>query len=139
MASERLHLHICEQLRDLVEILQDPSPPPVCLPEDTKTGSADPSQVSYTEDHGDVTSDAVPRFHLEKAVSHESLVIGAIENAFKHMVRILCLWDHLVQPLGAPLPCLFLHQLNSTGKRQLCSKEGIAERAPSMMVSERAL
>ncbi|KAF4797265.1 Protein phosphatase 1J [Turdus rufiventris] len=85
MASERLHLHICEQLRDLVEILQDPSPPPICLPPDTRTGSADPNQVSYTEDHGEVPNDAVPRFHLEKAVSHESLVIGAIENAFKRM------------------------------------------------------
>lgn len=89
MASERLHLHICEQLRDLVEILQDPSPPPICLPLDTRTGSADPNQVSYTEDHGEVLNDAVPRFHVEKAVSHESLVIGAIENAFKRMVRIL--------------------------------------------------
>ncbi|KAI1231088.1 hypothetical protein IHE44_0008534 [Lamprotornis superbus] len=85
MASERLHLHICEQLRDLVEILQDPSPPPICLPHDTKTSPADPTQVSYTEDHGEVPNNAVPRFHLEKAVSHESLVIGAIENAFKHM------------------------------------------------------
>lgn len=138
MASERLHLHICEQLRDLVEILQDPSPPPICLPHDTRAGSADPNQVSSTEDHGEVPNDAVPRFHLEKAVSHESLVIGAIENAFKHMVRILCLWDHL----GHPWEHLFavcLHQLDPTGKRQLCSKEGMAERAPSLVISERVL
>ncbi|XP_010022726.1 PREDICTED: protein phosphatase 1J, partial [Nestor notabilis] len=81
MASERLHLHISEQLRDLVDILQDPSPPPICLPH----GPVELSQVPFTEDDGDVPSDAVPRFHLEKAVSHESLVIGAIENAFKHM------------------------------------------------------
>uniref|UniRef100_A0A8C9UH83 Protein phosphatase, Mg2+/Mn2+ dependent 1J n=1 Tax=Serinus canaria TaxID=9135 RepID=A0A8C9UH83_SERCA len=66
MASERLHLHICEQLRELA-------------------GSADPNQMSNAEDRGEVLNDAVPRFHLEKAVSHESLVIGAIENAFKHM------------------------------------------------------
>ncbi|XP_077046659.1 protein phosphatase 1J isoform X2 [Agelaius phoeniceus] len=88
MASERLHLHICEQLRELVEILQDPSPPPICLPHDTQTGSADPSQMSNEEDRGEVPNDAVPRFHLEKAVSHESLVIGAIENAFKHMALL---------------------------------------------------
>ncbi|XP_062482572.1 protein phosphatase 1J isoform X3 [Pezoporus occidentalis] len=81
MASERLHLHICEQLRDLVDILQDPSPPPICLPH----GPVELSRVPLTEDDGEVPSDAVPRFHLEKAVSHESLVIGAIENAFKHM------------------------------------------------------
>ncbi|XP_048184063.1 protein phosphatase 1J [Corvus hawaiiensis] len=85
MASERLHLHICEQLRDLVEILQDPSPPPICLPHNTETDSADPNHMSYAEDHGEVLNDAVPQIHLEKAVSHESLVIGAIENAFKHM------------------------------------------------------
>ncbi|KAM6295284.1 protein phosphatase 1J [Aegotheles albertisi] len=78
MASKRLHLHICEQLRDLVDILQDPSPPPICLPQE-------PSRVPLAEDDREVPNDAVPRFHLEKAVSHESLVIGAIENAFKHM------------------------------------------------------
>ncbi|XP_074384410.1 protein phosphatase 1J isoform X3 [Zonotrichia albicollis] len=88
MASERLHLHICEQLRELVEILQDPSPPPICLPHDTQSGSADTNQMSNAEGCGEVPSDAVPRFHLEKAVSHESLVIGAIENAFKHMALL---------------------------------------------------
>lgn len=124
MASERLHLHICEQLRELVEILQDPSPPPICLPHDTQTGSADPNMMSNAEDRGEVLNDAVPRFHLEKAVSHESLVIGAIENAFKHMVRMLCLWDHLEHPLRAPLCCLCLHQLDPPGERQLWGLQG---------------
>ncbi|KFV03243.1 Protein phosphatase 1J, partial [Pterocles gutturalis] len=85
MASKHLHLHICEQLRDLVDILQDPSPPPLCLPPDAGASPTEPSRVSLAEDNGEVPNDAVPRFHLEKAVSHESLVIGAIENAFKHM------------------------------------------------------
>uniref|UniRef100_A0A8B9SS17 Protein phosphatase, Mg2+/Mn2+ dependent 1J n=1 Tax=Anas platyrhynchos TaxID=8839 RepID=A0A8B9SS17_ANAPL len=85
MASKRLHLHICEQLRDLVDILQDPSPPPICLQHDARAGAAELSRAPLTEDNGEVPSDALPRFHLEKAVSHESLVIGAIENAFKHM------------------------------------------------------
>ncbi|KAM6310928.1 protein phosphatase 1J [Podargus strigoides] len=85
LASKRLHLHICEQLRDLVDILQDPSPPPVCLLHDVTASPAEPSQVPLTEDNGEVPKDAMPRFHLEKVVSHESLVIGAIENAFKHM------------------------------------------------------
>nr|XP_021154021.1 protein phosphatase 1J isoform X3 [Columba livia] len=80
MASKRLHLHICEQLRDLVDVLQDPSPPPICLPH-----NVEPSRVSLAEYDGEVPNDAAPRFHLEKAVSHESLVIGAIENAFKNM------------------------------------------------------
>lgn len=82
MASKRLHLHICEQLRDLVDILQDPSPPPICLQHN--------AELSQAEDSREVPSDALPRFHLEKAVSHESLVIGAIENAFKHMVSCSC-------------------------------------------------
>lgn len=86
MASKKLHLHICEQLRDLVDILQDPSPPPICLPHDARASPAELSRVPLTEDNGEVPNDAVPRFHLEKAVSHESLVIGAIENAFKLMV-----------------------------------------------------
>uniref|UniRef100_A0A8C4TU35 Protein phosphatase, Mg2+/Mn2+ dependent 1J n=1 Tax=Falco tinnunculus TaxID=100819 RepID=A0A8C4TU35_FALTI len=85
MASKRLHLHICEQLRDLVDILQDPSPPPVCLLHDARAGPAEPSRVPLTEDDREVPHDAMPRFHLEKAVSHDSLVIGAIENAFKEM------------------------------------------------------
>ncbi|XP_026719918.1 protein phosphatase 1J, partial [Athene cunicularia] len=85
LASKRLHLHICEQLRDLVDILQDPSPPPICLSHDTRAGPTEPSRVPPPEDSGEVPNDAVPRFHLEKEVSHESLVIGAIENAFKHM------------------------------------------------------
>ncbi|XP_075578514.1 protein phosphatase 1J isoform X3 [Pelecanus crispus] len=85
MASKRLHLHICEQLRDLVDILQDPAPPPICLLHDVRTSPVEPSRVPLAEDVGEVPNDAVPRFHLEKAVSHESLVIGAIENAFKHM------------------------------------------------------
>ncbi|XP_061869504.1 protein phosphatase 1J isoform X2 [Colius striatus] len=82
LASKRLHLHIREQLRDLVDVLQDPSPPPICLP---PCSPVELSQVPLTEDDKEVSNDAVPRFHLEKAVSHESLVIGAIENAFKHM------------------------------------------------------
>ncbi|XP_020857555.1 protein phosphatase 1J isoform X2 [Phascolarctos cinereus] len=36
MASRLLHRHIREQLRGLVEILQDPSPPPLCLPSTTE-------------------------------------------------------------------------------------------------------
>ncbi|XP_062451286.1 protein phosphatase 1J [Rhea pennata] len=85
MASKRLHLHICEQLRDLVDILQDPSPPPICLQHEARAGLAEPSRAPLAEDDGEVPNDALPRFHLEKEVSHESLVIGAIENAFKHM------------------------------------------------------
>uniref|UniRef100_A0AAR2KQT6 PPM-type phosphatase domain-containing protein n=1 Tax=Pygocentrus nattereri TaxID=42514 RepID=A0AAR2KQT6_PYGNA len=64
-ASKFLHLHIEEQLQSVLEILQKPSlQPPTCL------GS--PNTVA-------------PRFFMEKKVKQESLVIGAIENAFKEM------------------------------------------------------
>lgn len=105
MASKRLHLHICEQLRDLVDILQDPSPPPICLPQDAR---AELSQVPLADDNGEVPNSAVPRFHLEKAVSHESLVIGAIENAFKHMVSEPLPAGTPGYGLGASLCCPWL-------------------------------
>jgi len=134
MASKRLHLHICEQLRDLVDILQDPSPPPICLPHDARASPVELSQAPLAEDDGEVPNDALPRFHLEKAVSHESLVIGAIENAFKHMVSEPPPAGTPRYPPGASLchPCL--PWVDPSGERQLCSEEGAAggltERAP---------
>lgn len=109
MASKRLHLHICQQLQDLVDILQDPSPPPICLPHDARAGPAEPNRVPLAEDDGEVPNNAVPRFHLEKAVSHESLVIGAIENAFKHMVSEPLPAGTPGYHLGASLCCRWLH------------------------------
>ncbi|XP_037740936.1 protein phosphatase 1J isoform X4 [Chelonia mydas] len=85
MASKLLHLHICDQLRDLVDILQDSSPPPLCLPSDSQGLPAERNRAPLAEADAELPNDALPRFHLEKAVSCESLVIGAIENAFKRM------------------------------------------------------
>uniref|UniRef100_A0A674K4K9 Protein phosphatase, Mg2+/Mn2+ dependent 1J n=1 Tax=Terrapene triunguis TaxID=2587831 RepID=A0A674K4K9_9SAUR len=85
MASKLLHLHICDQLRDLVDILQDSSPPPLCLPSDSRALPAERNRAPLAQADAELRNDALPRFHLEKAVSHESLVIGAIENAFKRM------------------------------------------------------
>uniref|UniRef100_A0A8C0H7A5 Protein phosphatase, Mg2+/Mn2+ dependent 1J n=1 Tax=Chelonoidis abingdonii TaxID=106734 RepID=A0A8C0H7A5_CHEAB len=85
MASKLLHLHICDQLRDLVDILQDSSPPPLCLPGIARELPAEQNRAPLAQADAELPSDALPRFHLEKAVSHESLVIGAIENAFKRM------------------------------------------------------
>lgn len=86
MASKLLHFHIRDQLRDLVDILQDPSPPPICLQEGSKTVPTEPNKAPLAEEDVEVPNSALPRFHMEKAVSHESLVVGAIENAFKLMV-----------------------------------------------------
>ncbi|XP_065447514.1 protein phosphatase 1J isoform X2 [Chrysemys picta bellii] len=85
MASKLLHLHIRDQLRDLVDILQDSSPPPLCLPSDSRALPAERNRAPLAQADAELPNDALPRFHLEKAVSHESLVIGAIENAFKRM------------------------------------------------------
>uniref|UniRef100_A0A7M4FAW0 Protein phosphatase, Mg2+/Mn2+ dependent 1J n=1 Tax=Crocodylus porosus TaxID=8502 RepID=A0A7M4FAW0_CROPO len=84
MASKLLHRHVCEQLRDLVHVLRDPAPAPICLQSDARA-LAEPSRAPLAEQDAEPLNDALPRFHLEKAVSHESLVIGAIENAFKQM------------------------------------------------------
>ncbi|XP_059529331.1 protein phosphatase 1J isoform X4 [Myotis daubentonii] len=76
MASRLLHRHIREQLKDLVEILQDPSPPPLCLSSTPGTpGSSDPSHLVGPQSC----------WPSQKEVTHESLVVGAIENAFQLM------------------------------------------------------
>ncbi|XP_076975986.1 protein phosphatase 1J isoform X2 [Tamandua tetradactyla] len=76
VASRLLHRHIREQLRDLVEILQDPTPPPLCLPSTPGApGSCDPSHVVGPQSC----------WPSQKEVTHESLVVGAIENAFQLM------------------------------------------------------
>nr|XP_008531170.1 PREDICTED: protein phosphatase 1J isoform X2 [Equus przewalskii] len=76
MASRLLHRHIREQLKDLVEILQDPSPPPLCLP--STPGAPISSDSSHLVGPQSCWSS-------QKEVTHESLVVGAIENAFQLM------------------------------------------------------
>ncbi|KAM4797617.1 protein phosphatase 1J-like [Urocitellus parryii] len=77
MASRLLHRHIREQLKDLVETLQDHSPPPLCLPCTSGTpGSSDSTHLIGPQSC----------WSSQKEVTHESLVVGAIENAFQLMV-----------------------------------------------------
>ncbi|KAJ7331782.1 hypothetical protein JRQ81_013962 [Phrynocephalus forsythii] len=89
MASKLLHFHIRDQLRDLVDILHDPLPPPICLPDSSRANAAELNRASLAEDVAEVPNSALPRFHMEKVVSHESLVVGAIENAFKEMDNMI--------------------------------------------------
>ncbi|MEE6493367.1 hypothetical protein FKM82_016798 [Ascaphus truei] len=81
-ASKLLHLHICDGLRDLVLILQHPEAAPLCLNHGTRT-----EQVGGTaiQEKTEPPKESTVRFHLEKQVFPESLVIGAIENAFNEM------------------------------------------------------
>ncbi|KAG8450880.1 hypothetical protein GDO86_003229 [Hymenochirus boettgeri] len=74
--SQLLHLHICDQLRDLVQILPQTTAAPLSL---------DSSSGKIAENTQTPSLDSSVRFHLEKQVFPESLVIGAIENAFKVM------------------------------------------------------
>nr|XP_033773807.1 protein phosphatase 1J [Geotrypetes seraphini] len=81
MVSKLLHLHICDQLRDIVHILQDRSATvPICL-----IGAVKPASGSPSEEDVKPPSESIMRFHLEKEVSHQNLIMGAIENAFKEM------------------------------------------------------
>ncbi|XP_060764662.1 protein phosphatase 1H [Neoarius graeffei] len=108
-ASKLLHLHIEEQLQSVLEILQKPSlQPPTFLGEETSL-HVHPSGGSSQRVLSRVTSlrgaagapgspnTLVPRFLMEKKVKQESLVIGAIENAFKemdkHIGREKCVYD----------------------------------------------
>lgn len=88
MASKLLHRLIRDRLGDIAHLLENPSTaPPICL---AKNGSPYQVEVKKGASQGgpedaDAVSDATLRFHMEKAVSLESLVMGVIENAFKQM------------------------------------------------------
>ncbi|MBN3275366.1 PPM1H phosphatase, partial [Polyodon spathula] len=84
MASKFLHLHICNELLEIVELLLNPTvAPSIILGEEARPLSSEPRNTSSQEEGSG--AQPVERFHQEKAVSLESLIIGAIENAFKQM------------------------------------------------------
>ncbi|XP_053341053.1 protein phosphatase 1H [Clarias gariepinus] len=95
-ASKLLHLHIEEQLQSVLEILQKPSmQPPTCLGEETSlhvrpSGSSQRALSRAASLRGAAGAPGspntpTPRFFMEKKVKQESLVVGAIENAFKEV------------------------------------------------------
>ncbi|CAB1314612.1 unnamed protein product, partial [Coregonus sp. 'balchen'] len=93
MASKLLHRLIRDRLGDIAHLLENPSvTPPICL---AKNGS--PYQVEVkkgansTQDpeDPDAITDPSIRFHTEKTVSLESLIMGIIENAFKQMDELI--------------------------------------------------
>uniref|UniRef100_A0A8C6UHL0 Protein phosphatase, Mg2+/Mn2+ dependent, 1H n=1 Tax=Neogobius melanostomus TaxID=47308 RepID=A0A8C6UHL0_9GOBI len=95
MASHLLHHHIALHLQEVMDILVSPSlATPICLGEEPLNNHhLAPAQkglsraVSLRGAAGAPGSPNAPptRFFSEKKVSHESLVVGAIENAFKDM------------------------------------------------------
>lgn len=103
MASRLLHHHIALHLQEVMEILCTPNMlAPTCLGEEPINHHLTPtSQRALTRAASlrgaagapGSPSTPAPRFFTEKKVSHESLVIGAIENAFKDMVRYTCVTE----------------------------------------------
>ncbi|XP_051975548.1 protein phosphatase 1H isoform X1 [Xyrauchen texanus] len=97
-ASKFLHLHIEEQLQEVLEILQKPSKqPPTCLGEENIVHHLHPSAGCSQRGLSRAASlrgavgapgspnTSAPRFFMEKKIKQESLVVGAIENSFKEM------------------------------------------------------
>ncbi|CDQ83123.1 unnamed protein product [Oncorhynchus mykiss] len=93
MASKLLHRLIRDRLEDIAHLLENPSAAlPICL---ANNGSPYQGAVkkgaNATQDpeKPDAISDPSIRFHMEKAVSLESLIMGVIENAFKQMDELI--------------------------------------------------
>ncbi|XP_050963626.1 protein phosphatase 1H isoform X1 [Labeo rohita] len=94
VASRLLHQHIVEQLQGVLEILTNlASLPPTVLGEEPNHHPSPGTQRALTRAAslrgatGAPGSPCTPptRFFVEKKIQHESLVIGALENAFKEM------------------------------------------------------
>lgn len=95
MASRLLHHHIAEHLQEVVDILRNPAAlPPTCQGEAPTNHHLTPTShraltraASLRGAAGAPGSPGTPpaRFFTEKKVQRESMVIGAIENAFKEM------------------------------------------------------
>ncbi|KAM4740627.1 protein phosphatase 1H [Anableps anableps] len=88
MASKLLHRIIRDGLGEIFHLLENPnSAPPICL---AKNGSpfqteAKKGGTQEAAEDPDAVCDASVRFHMEKVVSLESLVMGVIETAFRQM------------------------------------------------------
>uniref|UniRef100_A0A8C5DKS3 Protein phosphatase 1H-like n=1 Tax=Gouania willdenowi TaxID=441366 RepID=A0A8C5DKS3_GOUWI len=87
MASKLLSRLIRDRLGEICHLMENPdSAPPICL---TKNGSPYEAEskkgVTQEPEDPDAVSDTTLRFHMEKVVSLESLVMGVIETAFKQM------------------------------------------------------
>ncbi|XP_043093738.1 protein phosphatase 1H-like isoform X2 [Puntigrus tetrazona] len=94
VASRLLHQHIVEQLHGVLEVLTNlASLPPTVLGEESNYHPSPGTQRTFNQPGslrgatGAPGSPCTPptRFFVEKKIQPESLVIGALENAFKEM------------------------------------------------------
>ncbi|XP_027007362.2 protein phosphatase 1H-like [Tachysurus fulvidraco] len=88
MASRLLHQHIVEQLQEILDVLRNLSSlPPTVLGDDLDHTSTPcmPRALTRASSLRNSPCTSTPRFFTEKKIQHESLVVGALENAFKFM------------------------------------------------------
>ncbi|XP_062852674.1 protein phosphatase 1H [Trichomycterus rosablanca] len=87
MASKLLHRLIRDRLCEVAHLLENQSsPPPICLAKNGSLYQAEQKKGACLDgEDPDGPGDAIARFHMEKVVSLDSLVMGIIENAFKQM------------------------------------------------------
>ncbi|KAK7916465.1 hypothetical protein WMY93_012226 [Mugilogobius chulae] len=87
MASKLLHRLIRDRLGEICHLLENPtSAPPICLAKNGNPYQVDAKKGTPQEpEDPDAVCDSTLRFHMEKTVSLESLVMGVIETAFKQM------------------------------------------------------
>uniref|UniRef100_A0A1A8FPW5 Protein phosphatase, Mg2+/Mn2+ dependent, 1J n=1 Tax=Nothobranchius korthausae TaxID=1143690 RepID=A0A1A8FPW5_9TELE len=87
MASKLLHRLIRDGLGEICHLLENPSSaPPICLAKNGSPYQAEAKKGATQESEDpDAVCDSSVRFHMEKVVSLESLIMGVIETAFKQM------------------------------------------------------
>uniref|UniRef100_A0AAY5KD31 PPM-type phosphatase domain-containing protein n=1 Tax=Esox lucius TaxID=8010 RepID=A0AAY5KD31_ESOLU len=93
MASKLLHRLIRDRLGDIAHLLENPSTaPPICLAKNGSPYQAEGKKGANAiqdPEEPDAITDPSIRFHTEKAVSLESLIVGIIENSFKQMDELI--------------------------------------------------
>ncbi|XP_051562680.1 protein phosphatase 1H-like [Myxocyprinus asiaticus] len=86
MASKLLHRIIRDRLCDVAHLLENKnSPPPICLAKNGSPFQAEAKKGACLDGEEQDGLLDEPRFHIEKDISVESLVMGIIETAFRQM------------------------------------------------------
>ncbi|XP_050968806.1 protein phosphatase 1H [Labeo rohita] len=86
MASKLLQRIIRERLCDVAHLLENQnSPPPICLAKNGSPFQAEAKKGACLDGEEQDGLLDEPRFHMEKDISVESLVMGIIETAFRQM------------------------------------------------------
>uniref|UniRef100_A0A671KAD3 Protein phosphatase 1H-like n=1 Tax=Sinocyclocheilus anshuiensis TaxID=1608454 RepID=A0A671KAD3_9TELE len=86
MASKLLQLIIRDRLCDVAHLLENQNnPPPICLAKNGSPFQAEAKKGACLDGEEQDGLLDEPRFHMEKDISVESLVMGIIETAFRQM------------------------------------------------------